>query len=80
MTADKRLLPLDDAAKAYFGEGSKITGRTLADLSRKGRLRTYNRSTAIHHNRRSRCDARRSTQREVAICTTILASRTKPRR
>jgi hypothetical protein len=37
---DRRLLPLDEAAQEFFGQQSGITGKTLAHLSRQGRLRT----------------------------------------
>jgi len=36
-----RPLPLNEAARAYFGESSTITGKTLAGEARKGKLRTY---------------------------------------
>jgi len=36
-----RLLLLDVAAREFFGQDSGVTGRTLASLSRRGKLRTY---------------------------------------
>jgi hypothetical protein len=36
-----RMMLLDDAARAYFGEGHEIDGKALARQHRRGKLRTY---------------------------------------